>query len=147
MTGNNRIELAPIGYVTSGYTDLSGTPSQASENSQATGKVELHEDLADALLGLERYPFLWLVTWLHRGGTEPASLQCVPRATEAKGQIQGVFASRSPRRPNSIGLSLVRQLQIADNTITFAGVDLVDGTPVLDIKPWFADCDLPSAVE
>ena len=143
MIGDPPIQIAPIGYVTTSYTDLSGTPSQASENTQATGSVVLREDLVDALLGIERYPFLWLVTWLHRGGAEPAPLQCVPRAIEAKGQIQGVFASRSPRRPNSIGLSLVRQLQLAENTITFAGVDLVDGTPVLDIKPWFADCDVP----
>jgi len=135
--------MTPIGHVTTSYTEPSETPSQASENLPVTGKVVLREDLVDALLGLERYPFLWLITWLHRGAAVPAPLQCVPRAAEAKGQIQGVFASRSPRRPNSIGLSLVRQLEIVEHTISFAGVDLIDGTPVLDIKPWFADCDLP----
>jgi tRNA (adenine37-N6)-methyltransferase len=144
MTGDRRTQIEPIGYVKTSFADLSETPSQASENAQATGTVVLRTDLVDALVGLDRYPFLWLITLLHRGGEEPAPLQCVPRAKEAKGQIQGVFASRSPRRPNSIGLSLVRQLQLVDNTITFAGVDLVDGTPVLDIKPWFADCDTPA---
>jgi tRNA (adenine37-N6)-methyltransferase len=143
MTADPLTQIEPIGYVKTSFTDLSGIPSQASENTQATGTVVLLTDLVDALLGLERYPFLWLITLLHRGGEEPAPLQCVPRAKEAEGRIQGVFASRSPRRPNSIGLSLVRQLEVVDNTITFAGVDLVDGTPVLDIKPWFEDCDLP----
>jgi tRNA-Thr(GGU) m(6)t(6)A37 methyltransferase TsaA len=143
MTARSLAEITPIGYVTTSFTDLSGTPSQASESTQSTGTVVLREDLVDALLGLDRYAFLWLVTWLHQGNDEPAPLQCVPRAKEPEGKIQGVFASRSPRRPNSIGLSLVRQLEVVDNTITFAGVDLVDGTPVLDIKPWFEDCDLP----
>ena len=142
MTGH-RLEITPIGHVTTSFTDLSAVPSQASESTQSTGTVVLRKDLVDALLGLDRYPFLWLVTWLHQGGDEPAPLQCVPRAKEAEGKTQGVFASRSPRRPNSIGLSLVRQLQVVDNTIAFAGVDLIDGTPVLDIKPWFEDCDLP----
>jgi tRNA-Thr(GGU) m(6)t(6)A37 methyltransferase TsaA len=144
MTGPS-LEITPIGHVTSSFTGLTAVPSQASENPQSTGTVVLREDLVDALLGLDRYPFLWLVTWLHQGDDEPAPLRCVPRAKEAEGKIQGVFASRSPRRPNSIGLSLVRQLQVVDNTIAFAGVDLIDGTPVLDIKPWFEDCDLPSS--
>ena len=64
-------------------------------------------------------------------------------ATAATGEVQGVFASRAPHRPNSIGLSLVELVDIDGTVITFRGVDLVDGTPVLDIKPWFADCDLP----
>jgi len=68
----------------------------------------------------------------------------VPRATEATGEIQGVFASRFPLRPNPIGLHLVRLLAVTGPVVAFAGVDLVDGTPVLDIKPWFADCDLPA---
>ena len=55
-----------------------------------------------------------------------------------------MFASRSPVRPNAIGLSLVRRLDIAANVLTVGAVDLVDGTPVLDIKPWFADCDAPN---
>jgi tRNA (adenine37-N6)-methyltransferase len=59
--------------------------------------------------------------------------------------VQGVFASRAPVRPNPIGLSLVRLLGIEGNVVTVAGTDLLDGTPVLDIKPWFADCDLPPA--
>ena len=60
--------------------------------------------------------------------------------------IQGVFASRFPYRPNGIGLSLVRVLGIAHDVITVGGADLLDGTPVLDIKPWFADCDDPRAL-
>jgi tRNA-Thr(GGU) m(6)t(6)A37 methyltransferase TsaA len=138
------IELVPIGYVATSYDDAAHIPSQASENSEVTGRVIVRPELVDGLLGLENYRHLWLLTWLH---VQPAQherhLQLVPRATEATGQVQGVFASRSPQRPNPIGLSLVRQLAVAENVVTFGGVDLIDGTPVLDIKPWFADCDLP----
>jgi len=146
VTAQLPLQVEPIGYVTTSYTDLSRTPSQAAEDAHATGTVVVRDDLVDGLLGLERYPFLWLVTWLHAGGTVPAELHVVPRAKEARGEIQGVFASRAPRRPNPIGISLVRQIRIVDNVITFAGVDLINGTPVLDIKPWFADCDDPSVL-
>lgn len=147
MTPDPVIRITPIGHVTTSYADPVLTPPQPTESAEAIGKVVVNADLVDALLGLERYEYLWLVTWLHRAGTEPGPLHLLPRATRETGEVQGVFASRSPRRPNSIGLSLVQRLRLEENVITFAGVDLVDGTPVLDIKPWFADCDLPTADE
>jgi tRNA-Thr(GGU) m(6)t(6)A37 methyltransferase TsaA len=143
MTCVVHIDLTPIGYVTSPLRAPADAPSQASESTGEAARVVVREELVDALLGLDRYPYLWLVTWLHHGGDEPGPLQVVPRATAATGEVQGVFASRWPHRPNSIGLSLVHQVGIAGNVVTLAGADVVDGTPVLDIKPWFADCDLP----
>jgi tRNA-Thr(GGU) m(6)t(6)A37 methyltransferase TsaA len=133
----------PIGHVETSYRDPSSVPSQASE-SEVTARVVVDERFVDGLLGLDRYPYLWLLTWLH-DQPEERPLRLVPRATEATGEVQGVFASRAPGRPNPIGLSLVRQLGIEGRVVTVAGVDLLDGTPVLDIKPWFADCDLPPA--
>jgi tRNA (adenine37-N6)-methyltransferase len=138
--------VVPIGHVRSGYADLDQLPPQSLDNLEATGAVVVRDDLVEALLGLDRYEHLWLLTWL---GEEPIEsqrppLQLVPRATEATGEIQGVFASRAPHRPNPIGLSLVRNRGVHGNVVEFAGVDLLDGTPVLDIKPWFADSDEPS---
>jgi tRNA-Thr(GGU) m(6)t(6)A37 methyltransferase TsaA len=132
----------PIGHVESPHTDLGDAPSQASE-ADGSARVIVDERFVDGLLGLERYEHLWIVTWLDRHDDDPP-LQLVPRATEATGEVQGVFASRAPFRPNAIGLSLVRQIGLRANVITIDAVDLVDGTPVLDIKPWFADCDLPA---
>jgi tRNA-Thr(GGU) m(6)t(6)A37 methyltransferase TsaA len=131
----------PIGHVETTHTDPARTPSQASE-SEGTARVVVEERFVDGLLGLERYEYLWLLTWLHEHGDDPP-LQLVPRATEATGEVQGVFASRAPDRPNAIGLSLVRQLGLHGNVVTVTGVDLLAHTPVLDIKPWFADCDVP----
>ena len=138
--------LTPVGYITTGGHDTVGLASQASHAPDAIAKITVRPDLVDGLLGLDRYPYIWLLTWLHRpGSTDDPPLRLVPRATEAAGQVQGVFASRAPRRPNPIGLSLVRHLRTQAEVITIAGVDLVDGTPVLDIKPWFADCDDPTS--
>jgi len=140
------IEVIPIGHIRSGCTDLEQLPPQSLHNIDATGSVVVRADLVDALLGLDRYEYIWLLTWLHAGAIEsqPAPLQLVPRATEAAGEVQGVFASRAPQRPNPIGLSLVSNRGVHGNVVEFAGVDLLDGTPVLDIKPWFVDADEPS---
>jgi tRNA-Thr(GGU) m(6)t(6)A37 methyltransferase TsaA len=138
-------EMTPIGHVRTDPGPAGGLPNQASGAPGATGRVEVRPELVDALLGLVAYRHIWLLTWLHDQpppGQRP--LQLVPAAREAGGRLQGVFASRAPVRPNPLGLSLVRNLGVEANVVTFGGVDLLDGTPVLDIKPWFADCDLPT---
>jgi tRNA-Thr(GGU) m(6)t(6)A37 methyltransferase TsaA len=133
----------PIGEVRSPLTDAETAPNQGVGTS-IVAEVVVRPELRDGLLGLERYPYLWLVCWFDRQPAFTADdLRLVPQATIATGEVQGVFASRSPRRPNPIGLSLVRLLGVADGVLTVEGVDLLDGTPVLDIKPWFADADVP----
>jgi tRNA-Thr(GGU) m(6)t(6)A37 methyltransferase TsaA len=140
------LALDPIGYVTTEYGDTAAIASQAAANAGATGRIVVRDEFADALLGLDQYEHIWLLTYLHERSDEAAPLQLVPRAKQETGTVQGVFASRAPQRPNPIGLSLVRNLGVDGNVVTFAGVDLLDGTPVLDIKPWFADCDLPDSL-
>ncbi len=131
----------PIGHLESPHRDARRAPSQASET-DTLARIVIDPRFADGMLGLERYEHLWLITWLHHQPDE-RPLRVFPRATEATGESQGVFASRFPVRPNAVGLSLVLRLGIDDNVITVRGVDLLDQTPVLDIKPWFADCDEP----
>jgi tRNA (adenine37-N6)-methyltransferase len=138
------LEMQPIGHVRVDAAADLPVASQASEAAAATARVELDDALAPGLLGLDRYRWVWLLTLLHDQPTGPVPLQLVPRATEATGEVQGVFASRAPQRPNPIGLSLVELLGVEGTVIRFRGVDLLDGTPVLDVKPWFADCDVPS---
>ncbi len=137
------IELSPIGYVESAYPHPQDTPAQATENFTETGRIVVEQEYADALLGLENYRYLWLVSWLHDQDDRRTSLRVVPRSRNPDGQPQGVFATRSPRRPNQIGLSLIRLVSVVDSVITFRGVDLVSGTPVLDIKPWWRGTDNP----
>lgn len=89
--------------------------------------------LAD-LAGFER---LWVISWLHRGGS------WAPQVTPPRGPrvARGLFATRSPDRPNPIGLSVVRLLRIDGRNLHVNGIDLLDGTPILDIKPYVPYAD------
>jgi len=137
------ITLWPIGYVTTDYADPSKAPPQATEAYGESGHIVLHEEFATGLTGLRRDQHVWLLTWLHAQPEEDTTdMLVVPRSMERTGGRTGVFATRSPHRYNRIGLSLVRITEIRDNVVHFRGVDLVSGTPVLDIKPW-AGCDMP----
>jgi tRNA-Thr(GGU) m(6)t(6)A37 methyltransferase TsaA len=134
----------PIGRLETEHREVGHAPSQAATD-ESLARLIVDRRFVDGLLGLDRYDHLWLITWLDRQPDE-RPLRLVPRATEATGEVQGVFASRAPVRPCGIGLSLVRRVGIENNVITVRGVDLLDATPVLDIKPWFADCDDPRNV-
>jgi tRNA-Thr(GGU) m(6)t(6)A37 methyltransferase TsaA len=138
------VSLHPIGHVRSSLDDHTSAPRQASEAVGAEAEVQLEPAFADGLLGLEGYRWIWLLTWLDRGPAGPAPLQLVPSGTGTGDRVQGVFASRAPVRPNPIGLSLVELVAVDGPTLRIRGVDLLDGTPVLDLKPWFADCDQPA---
>jgi tRNA-Thr(GGU) m(6)t(6)A37 methyltransferase TsaA len=134
-------DFVPIGRLQSEHHDGAATPSEASE-CDVTARAVVFPEYVDGMLGLDRYELLWLVTWLDRQ-PETRPLRVVPRVTQATGEVLGVFASRYPFRPNAIGLSLVRVVAVEREVITVRGADLLDGTPLLDIKPWFADCDDP----
>jgi tRNA-Thr(GGU) m(6)t(6)A37 methyltransferase TsaA len=137
------ITLRPIGYVATDYTDPLDAPPQASEAYGESGHVVVHEPFVTGLTGLRRDQHVWLLTWLHAQPEDyTTDMLVVPRSMERTGGRTGVFATRTPHRHNRIGLSLVRITDIRDNMVYFRGVDLVSGTPVLDIKPW-AGCDTP----
>ncbi len=141
--------FTPIGVVRTPYTRAEDTPVQAALNREQEAVVEVDPAYADGLDGLADFSHVWLVTWLHRphdGGspaTRPAALRLVPFLLRGTGRELGVFATRAPRRPNAIGLSLVRVVAVTGAQVQVRGVDLLDGTPVLDLKPFFPDADTP----
>jgi tRNA-Thr(GGU) m(6)t(6)A37 methyltransferase TsaA len=138
--------LTVIGVVRSDRATPDTTPVQSSLNRHEEGSVEVAEPYVDGLTGLDGFDYLWLVTWLGRPDSAvsatPPMVQ-VPFLLRPQGRPMGVFATRGPRRVNPIGLSLVRLVAIDGAVIRFAGVDLVDGTPVVDIKPYVAQFDHP----
>lgn len=137
------IQLRPIGHVVSGYSRPEETPPQSTENFVEPGRVVLYDEYRRGMLGVEECSYIWLVTWLHaQSEEEAASMRVVPRGS-VTGQERGVFATRAPTRPNRIGMSLVRVVKVEGNVIHFEGVDLVNGTPVLDIKVWVSGTDIP----
>jgi len=132
--------LEPIGWVSSAYHRRFGTPQQASAvDSDASAVLMLDparippEALAD-LVGIDR---VWVLSWLHRGGGWSPQVH-PPRGPR---QPRGVFATRSPDRPNPIGLSACVLVAIDGCDLLVRGIDLLDGTPILDIKPYVPYAD------
>jgi tRNA (adenine37-N6)-methyltransferase len=139
------VPLPVIGTIRSQYTDTEHTPIQARLNVAAEALIEVDPRYADGLDGLAGFDFGWLLTWLHRprDADRPPRLRHVPFLLRAQQRQIGIFATRGPRRVNPIGLSLVRLASVDGTTVRFSGVDLIDGTPVLDIKPYVTRFDRP----
>jgi tRNA-Thr(GGU) m(6)t(6)A37 methyltransferase TsaA len=130
------LRLKPIGVVRSPYHEPGGTPIQPAFGGGARGEVEVYEEYADGLDDLEGFEHIWLIFWLHR--SRPHRLKVVPYRDTVE---RGVFATRAPSRPNPIGLSLVRLVGREGNRLQIEGLDLLDGTPLLDIKPYIPKID------
>jgi tRNA-Thr(GGU) m(6)t(6)A37 methyltransferase TsaA len=130
----------PVGIVRSPFTTLEGMPLQSVAAGAVRGQVVVVAEFAPGLKDLDGFSHLHLVTHLHRGS--PGGLEVVPFLDDT---ARGVFATRSPRHPNPIGLSVVRLVGIAGRVLEIADVDLLDHTPVLDIKPYVPEFDSVTA--
>ncbi len=139
------VPLQVLGVVRTGRTELEDTPIQAGVNRGEHGTIEIDEAYADGLDGLAGFDYAWLLTWLHRPDNPAAApaLRQVPFLLRRQQRQVGIFATRGPRRVNPIGLSLIQILKVAGSSISFAGVDLLDGTPVIDLKPFVSRFDRP----
>ena len=136
--------LTPIGYARTAYSNREDTPVQAALNPDAAARIDLDPAFAEGLEDLAGFSHAWLVTWLHDSDEDRAfDLRPVPFLLQTQRRRIGLFATRAPRRPNPIGLSLVRVERVEPSALHVRGVDLVDGTPVFDIKPYVTDCDVP----
>jgi tRNA-Thr(GGU) m(6)t(6)A37 methyltransferase TsaA len=142
-TFSAELTLRPIGHIDSPYTRTQHTPEQTMRNARARGRVVLQQRYAAALADLAGFDHAWLITWLHQAGPVPAGLRVVPLLLRHEPRGIGVFATRYPSRPNPLGLHLIQVLDITGPVLRFAGVDMVHGTPVLDIKPWAQRFDIP----
>ncbi len=121
----------PIGFVRSAWTSLAGMPLQPAADASGVAELRLDEEYTDALDDLDGFSHVWVVSHLHRvGGWEPHVL---PFLDERE---RGVLATRSPRHPNPIGLSLAQITSIEAPVVRVTGIDLLDGTPILDLKPY-----------
>jgi tRNA-Thr(GGU) m(6)t(6)A37 methyltransferase TsaA len=134
------IAYQPIGVVRSPYTQLEGMPLQSVAASGVCGQIEIDPQYAPGLADLDGFSHLHIVSHLHRG--TPGGLTVVPFLDDS---IRGIFATRSPRHPNPIGLSVVRLNAIRGAILDVSGIDLLDGTPVLDMKPYVPEFDAISA--
>jgi|SRR5215469_1593086 len=139
------VPLHVIGVVRTGYTELESTPIQAAINRAEHARIELDDAYSGGLDGLAGFDYAWMLTWLHQAddqANEP-DMSRMPFLLRRQGRRIGLFATRAPRRVNPIGLSLIQILGVTGSSVGFAGVDVVDGTPVIDIKPYVTKFDHP----
>jgi tRNA (adenine37-N6)-methyltransferase len=139
------VSMRVIGVVRTAHTELDTTPIQSSINRAEHGTIEIDARYAEGLAGLTGFDYAWLLTWLDEPGERrgPLPLRQVPFLLRRQQREMGVFAARGPRRVNPIGLSLIQLLEVTGPAVRFAGVDLLDGTPVIDLKPYVARFDRP----
>ena len=139
--GEQHINMQPIGVVNSPYQERFATPRQpayAVEDKSAKIVLDAGYNYEQALQDLQTFSHIWVIYWMHLNqGWNP--LVKPPRDKEHK---HGVFSTRAPHRPNSIGLSLVSLLSIEGRVLHIGNHDMLDGTPVLDIKPYIKEADM-----
>ncbi|ELT89165.1 hypothetical protein CAPTEDRAFT_221783 [Capitella teleta] len=141
-----RCELKPIAEFRSMYTEKNGTPRQSGICPEALGCFTIHKDVFNnpehSLEGIADFSHLWLIFLFHKNNNSYTKAKVAP--PRLNGVRVGLFSTRSPYRPNPIGLSLVKIERIEGSCVHVSGADLLDGTPIIDIKPYIGDYDAPS---
>ena len=125
------MQIEPIGTISTPYTSLEAMPIQPKGAKETIAKLILEPEYAEGLKDLEGFSHIYLVYYFHKAVR--SELSVIPFMDT---QERGVFSTRSPLRPSHIGLSLTSLVSINDNIVTIRGIDVLDGTPLLDIKPY-----------
>lgn len=129
-----KIEMEPIGYIKSPYKTLDKIPRQSVLSEDKSGVIEILPKYKEGIEGIKENSYGIILFYFHKS-TGSIPLKQVPYKSDKE---RGVFSTRSPRRPNGIGMSIVQFIKVEEDRLEFQGVDMVDGTPVLDIKPYSA---------
>ena len=136
-----KIEYQPIGLIHSPFQKPEGTPIQPQGAVGVQGTVEVFPEYAQGLQDLDGFSHIILIYHFHR--SDGFTLLVTPFMDSVQ---RGVFATRAPKRPNAIGLSIVRVNRVQNQTLHIENVDIVDGTPLLDIKPYVPAFDHNEAI-
>ena len=132
------ITYTPIGVIRSPFTELAGMPIQTVAAAGVAATVELDPSYAAGLADIDEFSYLLLITHLHL--MQGFALEVTPFMDT---QPHGVFATRSPRRPNPIGLTVVELVERDGRLLRVRGGDMLDGTPILDLKPYLSSVPEP----
>jgi tRNA-Thr(GGU) m(6)t(6)A37 methyltransferase TsaA len=133
----HKLEYRPIGIIHSPFDTPQGTPIQPTGAKGSAGHIEIFPDFIPGLADLAGFSHIYILYHFHL--SRKYSLRVKPFLDD---QERGLFATRAPSRPNPIGLSVVRLIDIADGRLEIQNVDVVDGTPLLDIKPYVPEFDV-----
>jgi tRNA-Thr(GGU) m(6)t(6)A37 methyltransferase TsaA len=140
---NDQYQYESIGVIRTPFESPEGMPIQPAGADTVEGTVEVTESYADGLQDLSGFSHCILLYHFH-AAADTAPLQVEPFLDAEQ---RGIFATRAPQRPNQIGLSVVEVDSITGPEVTVRGIDVVDGTPLLDIKPFVPDFDVPDDVD
>jgi tRNA-Thr(GGU) m(6)t(6)A37 methyltransferase TsaA len=130
MSNLKKVKIESIGYVETDANEME------IKDKDKVSKIILREDLTKALEGIKDFSHLFVIFWMHEISTKERKITKVHPRGRSDMPLLGVFATRSPDRPNPIGLTLVELLKIEKNILTVRGLDALNGTPILDIKPF-----------
>jgi len=133
----NEIKYKPIGVIHSPFKEPKGTPIQPAGAECIDGTVEVFPEYTEGLEDVEGFSHIILIFHFHL--SKGSSLKVKPYIDN---EAHGIFATRGPTRPNPIGISIVRLVRIEENILHIQDVDIVDGTPLLDIKPYVPEFDI-----
>lgn len=133
------IKLTPIGIVKNNVTE-----SKREEWQKVISEIIINDNLTEALSGIEEFSHLIILYWMHKLAPSEYTVTRVHPKGDQNLPLVGVFASRSPARPNPIGVTTVKLLEVRNNVLKVVGLDAIDGTPVIDIKPFIHQHDQPS---
>ena len=132
------ITIEPIGIAHSPFSELAGMPIQPKGAQGKIGTIEIRPEFVEGLKDLAGFSHIYLIYHFHKAGKQKLTVKPF-----MDNQPRGVFATRSPVRPSHIGISIVELLSVENNIITVSGIDLLDQTPILDIKPYVEKFDYP----
>ena len=132
------INLKQIGTIHSPFCNLENMPVQPKGARETIATIEIKEEFKDGLKDLDGFNFIYLIYHFHK--VKKHQLQVLP-FNEKTSTKRGVFSTRTPMHPNSLGLSVVELLEVKENIVTIRGVDILDGTPLVDIKPYIENFD------
>ncbi len=141
-------DLTPVAVVRNGITDTDGR-----RWAQVESQLVFRDEFVPALDGLDGFSHVFVVTWLDRATDEGRALLRIHPSGDAASPEVGVFATRTAHRPNPIAISIVPLEWVRDNVVKVLGLDVTDGTPVLDVKPYvafydaFVDAEIPKWAE
>ncbi|XP_007890742.2 tRNA (adenine(37)-N6)-methyltransferase [Callorhinchus milii] len=139
------IGTVPIGFLESCFSVKNATPRQPTICSLSRARLKISKAVftnpEHSLIGLDQFSHVWIVFIFHKNGHQSCKAKVKP--PRLNGLKTGVFSTRSPHRPNAIGLTLAKLDRIEGDTVCLSGIDMIEGTPVLDIKPYIPDYDTP----
>jgi len=142
LSKEKKIQFNPIGIIHSPFKQIVGTPIQTVFSNDGEGAIEIFPRFKEGLKDLEGFSHIIVIYHFHK--SKGYRLLCRPFLDDVE---RGLFATRAPRRPNPIGLSVVKLKQIRNTTLSVSSLDILDGTPLIDIKPYIPHFDSPKTLK